>query len=217
MQKDLFGGPEPAVPPSPLQKSDFLDCTRISLRLDQTVIVLIALLGIYVLVFSFGVETGKRYAMAELKAERAKREKMVEELREKIFANNNNQVPEPITENEKITAQNLTPKTDKQIHAAAASKLAVPVEAKTDAVDKPSGKYTIQVITFTSQAFASKELKKFSHIGQKGFVISKGKYLHVCVGGFESRQKAIQLLTQLKEQGMAPRDAYVRPLGIQAT
>ena len=82
MQKDLFG----ASTASPLMntlepKSDFLQRFRLQLRLDQTIIGFLLLLVAYVLVFSFGVESGKRYAMAEIKAERSMRETFWRESR----------------------------------------------------------------------------------------------------------------------------------------
>ena len=76
MQKDLFGATTLSPFPSTTQsKSDFLQRFRIQLKLDQTIIVALLLVVAYVLVFSFGVESGKRYAMAEIKAERAMRDR----------------------------------------------------------------------------------------------------------------------------------------------
>ena len=85
MQGDLFGMPTVAATQTG-QKNDFLERTRVTLRLDQALAGAIGLLVIYVLIFSFGVEKGKRLGMAELQAERTKNERMMRELGGKIFS-----------------------------------------------------------------------------------------------------------------------------------
>lgn len=213
MQKDLFGTSAVLTESNP--KTDFLQRFRITLRFDQALIVMILLLVAYVLIFSFGVETGKRYSMAEIRAERSKREHMVEELTGKIFeaqaaVQNNGAIP--ATAGKPIPAAGTTaaPAT-----LAPATGTPVSVAAATPAVtekEKPTGKYTIQAVTVTSQAAAEREIKKLTAKGYRGFVIPSGKFLQICVEGFESREKASQNMKQLKTSGMVPKDAYVRPL-----
>lgn len=211
MQKDLFGA-STIVPLGNTyeQKSDFLQRFRIQLRLDQTIIAALLLLVVYVLVFSFGVESGKRYAMAEIKAERAMRERMARELGEKIFANNQQQMAAativstiPAKSSDLKTAPKATP----------ATVVSAPAPAKIEAKTSPSGKYLIQTVTYTSKAAAEQQLKVLAGKGYDGTIVPRGKFQQVCVGAFESRDSANRILGQLKTQGLAPQDAYIRTLG----
>ena len=76
----------------------------------------------------------------------------------------------------------------------------------------PPGKYTIQTITFTSRPIAEKEIKRLTDKGFEAFLIPSGKFLQVCVAGFENRIKASETLIKLRSLGLAPRDAYVRTM-----
>ena len=122
---------------------------------------------------------------------------MVDELREKIFEAQ----PSP-------TASAPATLAVPQPQNAASTQ--TPTPAPPIEEPKPVGKFTIQVVTVTSQAIAERELKKFTAKGHKGFVIPSGKYLQICVDGFESKDKASQRMKQLKTSGIVPQDAYVR-------
>lgn len=223
MQKDLFGtAPAMAIADSLSPKMSFLDRYRMAVRLDQALFLLIGLLVIYVLVFSFGVETGKRYAMSELRAERMKRERMVEELRDKVFANaqqasntgTHAAAPLPAIADvqtalkSKLEAAAINPSAGSDETRTASS-------AQTAAVSDSGvleGKYTIQILTIASKSVAEKEMKRLTEKGMKSFIIPKGKMQQICVNAFESREKASQSLKELKSQGTVPADAYVRPM-----
>ena len=223
MQKELFA----AVPAAAIsnsfsqQKNSFLDRYRISLRLDQTLALMIGLLVVYVLIFSFGVETGKRYSVAEVRAERTKRERMTEELSRKIFENPQNVQPMSVPVLPEIPASSpaaavkfdpagVTKATG--ISAATTSVKTEEKTAKNSQAAKPAGRYTIQAVTVASKNTAERELQKLAGRGHKGFVIPGGKKLQICVDGFESRHEASRTMKQLKSQGLIPADAYVRPI-----
>lgn len=195
MQGELFGTPGGAAASShpTVQKLAFLERTRISLGLDQVVIGLIALLVIYVLIFSFGVEKGKRLGFAELEAERSKKEAMMRELQEKIFT-----APVAVTvpPSALLEAKGIARAPGKP--------------AKGEREPYPAGKYTIQLVTYKTQSAAGREIRRLSEKGRKGFVIPSGSYLQVCMDGFESREQAGQVLEELKSQRIAPSDAFVR-------
>ena len=200
MQKELFA----AAPMAALSetfaepKPSILDRYRLNLRLDQTLVLMIVLLVVYVLVFSFGVETGKRYSMAELRAERAKRERISEEFSRKMSEAQN-----------AMTAA-----------AAPAAAGTVPVEVIPSAAlketaeesAKPAGRFTIQALTVTSKTKADAELKRFGLKGYKAFIIPAGKMLQICLGGFETREEANRIMRQLKTQRSIAADAYVRAI-----
>ena len=212
MQKELFA----AVPVAALsdsfsqQKNSFLDRTRLSLRLDQLLALMIGLLVVYVLVFSFGVETGKRYSMAELRAERSKRERMTQELSKKLVEAQQNGV---------ASAKALVQTSAPTVPATATPATLLPAKKETAALvpakpesGKPAGRYTIQTVTVASKNTAEREIKKLAGKGHKAFVIPGGKMLQICVDGFESHKEANRTMKQLKNQGLIPADAYVRTL-----
>ncbi len=220
MQKDLFGGVVAAtiLPSQSEPRLDFLQKYRFNLRLDQAIIAILGLVVAYVLVFSFGVESGKRYAMAEIKAERAMRERMARELGEKIFSSTNQQaVTGAATALKPIDLKSQSSPVSKIAEAPKAAPVNLKSEKATasveDAVEPVSkGKYLIQTVTFTSKATAEKHLQKLTAKGYQGLIIAKGKFQQVCVSGFETRQKANQAMVRLKNEGLAPKDAYIRPV-----
>lgn len=224
MQKDLFGTAAVAAMPDTMSaKLSFLDRYRMSVRLDQALFVLIGLLVVYVLVFSFGVETGKRYAMAELKAERLKHERMVDELRDKVFAS-----PAAVQDSSSAvifqktvlahgakvqTVKGALQKTLSEESAVSGVSATEENAAKTaNAADFQGGKFTIQTMTIASKLVAEKEIQRLAQKGMKGFIIPKGKMNMICINAFESREKASRSLKELKTQRLVPSDAYVRPV-----
>lgn len=203
MQKDLFGASTaPTLPKSYDQKSDFLQRFRLQLRLDQTIIGVLLLLVVYVLIFSFGVESGKRYAMAEIKAGRAMRERMARELGEKIFAASH--PPEMAAPSSGATPSSALGSVKTP------TPLVIPAETSISA--PTPGKYMIQTVTYISKRAAEQQLKRLAGKGYGGTILPKGRFQQVCVGGFETRAEAKEILGQLKSQGLAPQDAYIRTL-----
>jgi cell division septation protein DedD len=145
-------------------------------------------LVLYVLVFSFGVENGKRYAIQEIRAERAKQQRMAKELSQPTEAH----VPPA--------------KTDPPPGATSAEEnLAVPTRSL-------SGRFTIQLITFTNRKRAEEEVERLKKMGYQGFIIPSGKFFQVCTDAFQDMSEARQKLMRLKAEGFAPSDAYIRPL-----
>lgn len=219
MQKDLFGAA--TITPIPTQfesKPDFLQRYRINLRLDQAIIGVLLCLVAYVFVFSFGVESGKRYAMAEIKAERAMRERMARELGEKIFANQQAAAQE--SAKEQAPMQAVSGATDSSMPPAGtslASKAIEPPSALTAKISTESAsaapakaKFAIQTVTFTSQKGADGYLKKILNNGFQGTVVTQGKFHQVRVVGFETKAEANEALNKLKSKGLAPKDAFIK-------
>ncbi len=239
MQSDLFEIPIPSLSSQAAPKLAFLERFRFSVRLDQALVGTIALIMIYVLVFSFGVEKGKRFALVELKAERLKRETMVEELgrklMEKAFPGQASADAKGSAHSKKVAtavSQGMLP-TVSSVPAAlqvgtvkkAAKEKAKPLAkekagANTQVLAKPAekikgipqGKYTIQIVTYTSKKKAAAEilLKEILKKGLKGFVMPTGSNLVVCVDAFENQIAAKKMLVELKAQKMVPLDAYIR-------
>lgn len=204
MQGDLFGMPTMASQANPAgAKNDFLERYRVTLRLDQALVGAIGLLVVYVLIFSFGVEKGKRLGMAELQAERTKHERVMRELGGKLFSAAT------------IAEKTFPVKAEVKIETPVPLPASVAAESdvfESSAPSRPVGKYTIQLITFKSQSAVDREIKKLSEKGYQGFVIPSGSFLQVCVNGFQTRQEANRILSELKSRQLAAKDAYVRPL-----
>jgi cell division septation protein DedD len=97
--------------------------------------------------------------------------------------------------------------------AATVKTAAVEPQAEVSAAATASGKFHVQTVTYTSKAAAEQQLKLLSQKGYFGKILPRGKYQQVCVGGFETREQATQIMGQLKTSGLAPKDAYIRTLG----
>lgn len=224
MQSDLFEMTQQFRPAQNAQRLAFLERTKITFRLDQLLAAAIAMLILYVMVFTLGVEKGKRYATAEIKAERVKREKITEELGQKIV-----QVKEAYRDQlERSTVQEHAGSVRSQPFSVSPVRLTAPVATARDENTVVSGergsevrlgagskateakKYTIQIATYTSKGVAKEIVDKLNNKGKKGYIVSSGKYLLVCVEKFETKDMANKVLKELKSAGMAPRDAYVR-------
>ena len=185
MQGELFNDPSRStIDPSQANRAEnWLNRFRITLRIDHLSVVAISALILYVLVFSFGVEKGKEMAFNEIKAEKAKKVKMAEELQSVQVGT------EPLP----------------QVASPA------PLVPKESAYSGLTGKYTIQLITFTSRPRAEQEVKKLKGKGHRAFVLPSGKFFLVCVDAYEEMKDAREKLVELQSEGTAPDDAYVRP------
>ncbi len=72
-----------------------------------------------------------------------------------------------------------------------------------------AGSYTIQVASFTKEASAQKEISTLKKKGLVASILSKGKYLVVCVGNFMEKHEANTLLSELKKRYQ---DCFIRRL-----
>lgn len=204
-------------------KESFSERMKVTLRLDQIIVGMISLLVIYVLVFSFGVEKGKRFALAELKAERLKRQTMVQELGQKILEMKGQEM----TQLQAVNAAHLqsrqaailgTRPAVTQVQSmtpvvTTATPVATTVSATapgTPASAALSSGFTVQTVTFNSKAQAEKSIQTLASKGQEAFLIPSGRFFQVCLGKFASKQEATAKMAQLKASGVAPKDAFIR-------
>ena len=211
-----------------------LQSIRLNIRLDHAIAGIIGLLILFVLIFSFGVEKGKKFAVAELQAEREKREQVMQEFRQKLieigtlqqqtqsrgaaFSSGDNSAnpslteassgsepgdvenPEPVSHSSGTTAAETGPK----------GQGITQIATEVPHTELPTGKYTIQVVTYNSQAKIDEKLGKLRDKGYKAFVVPSGKFFLLCVNGFDSRVTATGLLKKLQSEKLAPQDSYVR-------
>ncbi|MDD5226475.1 MAG: SPOR domain-containing protein [Candidatus Omnitrophica bacterium] len=199
MQTELFDLPSPRTlsEESTVTKTSFLEKTFITLRLDQAIGLTLALLVVYVLTFSWGVEKGKK-SVRESQSPRA------------VSAVELSTEPSPavVASVAKAPVVAMIDESIPKEVPLTVAELPKPV-AK---VSKPDGKYTIQHVTYITQSAADREIQKLAQKGYSSFVIPSGKHLQVCIAAFQSRQDASQLLKQLRGQGLVSGDAYVRPM-----
>ena len=200
MQTELFDLPSPrTLPEEPaVPKTSFLEKTFVTLRLDQAIGLALVLLVFYVLIFSWGVEKGKRSSLdtqvirpASVGVPAAASTKTVAEARAAESL--------PI-----VTPRESAPR---EVPITVAE-LPKPV-AK---VARPDGKFTIQHVTYITQSAADREIQKLAKRGYNAFVIPSGKHLQVCIAAFQTRQEASRILNQLRTQQLVSGDAYVRPM-----
>lgn len=196
MQTELFDVSRPTLEIPKVERhalSGWLDQFRVTLRIDHLLIGGISALVLYVLVFSFGVEKGKRYAFEELKAERARQEQTVRELADAKTPSLH-------------TLKGGPPVPETRAASPAVAPGAVPL------VTAPAaGEYTIQLATYLTRRQAEESASRFKQKGFHGFVVSKGKYFLLCIEAFQDLVEARARLTRLKADGFVPADSFIRP------
>ena len=74
---------------------------------------------------------------------------------------------------------------------------------------KDISKYTIQVATFKTQAYAKKEADRLERKGLEALIIPRGEYISVCVGNFSEKNEAKLTQEQLKK---TYQDCFIRRL-----
>lgn len=72
-----------------------------------------------------------------------------------------------------------------------------------------AGSYTIQVASFKQESSAQQEINTLKKKGLVASMLSKGKYLIVCVGNFMQKDEAKRLLSELKKRYQ---DCFIRRL-----
>lgn len=78
----------------------------------------------------------------------------------------------------------------------------VPKEEKADT-------YTIQIASFKNKESAQKEVQALKKSGWTTLVLHRGNYNVVCVGNFENKEKAENLLTEIRKKYQ---DGFIRRL-----
>ena len=153
------------------------------------------------LVFSFGVEKGKRFTIEEQVAQRRRDEDVAKQLTQKTQAE---AILIATTANQKEPLNKVSGEKRKESSISEIEETSV----------APSGKYAIQLITFASKSRAGKETEKLKSLGFHAFILpgGNGKFFQVCIDGFENMSEAKGKLTRLRKDGFAPDDAYIRPI-----
>ncbi len=190
-------------------RTGWMDQFQVTLRLDHLSIFAILALVLYVLVFSFGVEKGKSFALDELAAQKDKEAQIAKELAEKpaTLPPAVSETPKPAPAPAPIPVLPSPPKPDPRLPdgQGQASPAVVPTAVT-------GGKYTLQLVTYVAESRAQKEVERLKSIGLAAFILPVGIKFQVCAFGFESFKEAKEKLTTLKKEGFVPTDAFIRPL-----
>lgn len=88
------------------------------------------------------------------------------------------------------------------------------LEETTTRADDPTLPYTIQLVTYMSEARATEEVEQLRGRGRAAYIIPSGEYYQVCIEHFAEKLKAHETMNELERQGILDtyRDAYVRPV-----
>lgn len=203
MQTELFevGSSASNFEGATVSRKNVLEKTFLTLRLDQTIGIVLVLLVFFVLDFSWGFEKGKHSVQTIQSAQ--------------IIRTAPSPVAPVLPEN--LTIVEEAPSFSERFESApAATVTAGPVEASPETAvskaDKPAGKYTIQHVIYKTKPAAEREIQNLIKKGQKAFIIPSGQWLQVCVSGFETKKEADKSLRSLRSQRIISGDAYVRPI-----
>ena len=206
MQGELFEASQSIAQAAKIQKSrtpNWLDLFQVTLRIDHLMIGSISALVLYVLVFSFGVERGKRYATDEIRVEKLRQEQIAQELPAPLLSVS---MPKDTT-----SSKGSSLPVPSQASAPTAKETPTPA-TKIDSALPLSGEYTIQIVTYKSKRQAEERVDYLRKTGVRGFIVPQGKFFQVCADAFIDMKEARQKLTKLKAEGDIPPDAYIRPL-----
>ena len=201
MQTELFDLPSPrTLSEEPVvAKTSFLEKTFLTLRLDQAIGLALVLLVLYVLIYSWGVEKGKRSSLDAQPVRPAPTAVLLTEDPSPAILETRSFGSLPVSMPSASVSADL-PVTVEELPKPVAQ------------VSKPEGKFTIQHVTYITQSAADREIQKLSKMGHRAFVIPSGRHLQVCIEGFQTRQEASQLLSQLRAKRIVSADAYIRPM-----
>ena len=188
---------------TPGAKQHLLERTFLSLRLDQTIGIVLVLMVFYAVVFSLGFEKGKRLIRHD-QVIKAVNPKPVDQSLPPI-SKNLILYEEPQTELVETAVVATVPQPAPSAVTATSTS-----ENRSISSARPDGKYTIQHVIYLTRSAAEKEVQKLTQKGEKAFIVPSGKYMQICLSGFPSKKEADQYLRQLRSQNIIASDAYVR-------
>ena len=231
VQGELFQDESSISGLSGLERSrkSFLSRHQLTLTLDKLLLVSIALVIIFALIYSFGVEHGKRTVEKSI-------ESLLPEHTDTVSLNVGpanpsqapangetvimvNQNPAPVSEsipvnpNTPNSLQTLSPSPGvSQAQSQIKPEVDLTPPSAFPVVDlTKKGNYTIQLITYADEKQAVREIDLLKAKGHTGFVIPSGHYYQVCANYFEDKAKAKSFLKQFSELSRYP-GAYIRPV-----
>ncbi|MBI4430881.1 MAG: hypothetical protein HY587_04115 [Candidatus Omnitrophica bacterium] len=227
MQRDLFSSVSQEA--SQTAMSDFnqgpaLDSkSKISTYgLDKLLIGVCLLVISYVVVFSWGVERGRKQVRMETEV---KVEKLHNELsRLTLVARELVRTPLPRIETPPAPVQavgtaevqSVSLIQDRDYSKAASSPAPSAVSDETAGEVTVKGvligkkQFTVQLATYLTAVRAEEQIEKLKKIGYDAFVIPSGKYFQVCIEKLPKKSMAETIMNKVKNESSLYRDAYIR-------
>ncbi len=189
VQKELFDefkAPRRRIRQQPYPPSKAHKALNISY--EQVIFVGIAVIMLMVLVFSLGVERGKRLVSQPAA------KKTVEPLKPAAVA----QKPEPASVK---PARDSSTKPLKPVEPEKPKAVPPPppAESRAAAARKNTSIFTLQIVAYRSKRTAQKELKKLSEKGYDPFIITEGGYYQICVGEHRTKDELNKHLGELQK------------------
>jgi hypothetical protein len=223
-QKELFEDLD-RLKKSSLKNDNLVPKTKFSLTLslEKTVFISIAVVMAMVVVYAVGIERGKTVERESPQMTITKTiksvtvggpkpvhvvpstpkmasvvEKKVQVVEKKIQVPV--QVPAPVAQTVQAAVVPAQPQQALPVKAETVSIQALPLSAQ----PKP---YTIVGATFTRKDWADKEIEKLKKSGQEAAVYQSANYFLVCIGSYQTKDEAKAALTKIRN---AYKDAYLR-------
>ena len=162
----------------------------LSLSLENTIVFCIMLVMVIVLFFSFGVEHGKRLAMARSHQEI------------NLVTPEKNDILRPSIGPKNSVSATPAKRTPAVKNIAIEEKPVVGEHKSLDTSPSPiaSQAYTIQVASFKQEKYAQQEATLLQKIGYETYVLLKGSHSIVCVGKFLQKSEAESFSKRLKRK-----------------
>lgn len=165
---------------------------------EKTVILIICFLISWVIIFTIGIEKGKNMQL-ERSAEVPAAPPLQQEAETNI---------EPVIKIANIKPETVTIKPE--ITEQQAQNPVVPVSKDKSLVKKnQKGRFTVQLASYQNKTTAQKEAQNLKKNGYTPLILTKGKYIVLCVGNFSDESKAKSILTKFKKQYL---DSRIRRL-----
>lgn len=190
-QLELFSQPNANNKNRYKLRNAFTGCFR---NYEKIVILIICFLISWAIIFTLGVEKGKATApllQQEIKTNIAPEIKTVNIGQETPAIKQEETTPQiketAAVKQEEITQQVKKPEEPKKN-----------IKSITKSVKK--GRFTIQLGSYQNKTIAQKEAQNLKKNGYTPLIISKGKYIILCVGNFTDEVKAKSILSKLKKQ-----------------
>ncbi len=164
---------------------------------EKTILIIIALVVIGIIGFALGIEKGRK--MASIRLEEHRNEPS------QAPVSPSGQPPAVPVVNAPVVVPLVQPAADvprvvvtmpvAQNPVLAPEKSLEPVKKETGG----TGRYTIQLASYKSKAYAQKESDQLKKKGYSPVIVSKGDYVVLYVGRFQSKEKAQSLLAEFRK------------------
>ncbi len=189
----------------------FLSRYQITLKLDKALLLLIAVIFVFTLSYSFGVERGKRIMERKFAS-------LIPAQTQTFSQQDPTNDPSEVVESETVLIEKAVKPDLKLLSPAVEGPTGTSFVQASENLTPPSpaelkkmGNFTVQLVTYDNKSLAEKEITRLKSKGYKGFIIPSGRFFQVCANYFDNKSKARSDLEVLKQTGRYP-DAYVRPV-----